>query len=103
MTKQVVGAFWYFSAIEREGTCWQKHCKNSTGCEDKDFYCGDHRNESFAHLYYECPFIKPDDIENTTVFNFGMFTDVLKSGLVETKDFQVKLFYCFWWGFRSVG
>ncbi|KAF3946199.1 hypothetical protein CMV_027507 [Castanea mollissima] len=99
----VLGAFWYLCAIEREETCWQKHCKNSTGCEDKDFYCGDYRNESFAHLYYECPFIKPDDIENTTVFNFGMFTDVLKSGMVETKDFQVKLFYCFWWGFRSLG
>ncbi|KAL4597924.1 hypothetical protein ACB092_11G023400 [Castanea dentata] len=103
LASHVLGAFWYLCAIEREETCWQKHCKNSTGCEDKDFYCGDYRNESFAHLYYECPFIKPDDIENTTVFNFGMFTDVLKSGMVETKDFQVKLFYCFWWGFRSLG
>nr|POE73576.1 cyclic nucleotide-gated ion channel 1 [Quercus suber] len=103
LASHVVGAFWYFYAIEREGTCWQKHCKNSTGCEDKDFYCGDHRNESFAHLYYECPFIKPDDVDNTTVFNFGMFTDALKSGMVETKDFRVKLVYCFWWGFRSLG
>ncbi|KAL0009004.1 hypothetical protein SO802_010506 [Lithocarpus litseifolius] len=103
LASHVVGAFWYLFAIEREVTCWQKLCKNSTGCENKDFYCGDHRNESFAHLYYECPFIKPDDIENTTVLNFGMFTDALKSGMVETKDFQVKLVYCFWWGFRNLG
>ena len=103
MTKQVAGAFWYMFAIEREDTCWQKQCKNSTGCEPKDFYCGDHSNITFAHLYNDCHFIEPDEIKNTTVFNFGIFTDALNSGvLLESSNFLEKFFYCFWWGLRGL-
>ena len=75
----------------------------STGCEPKDFYCGDHSNITFAHLYNDCHFIEPDEIKNTTVFNFGIFTDALNSGvLLESSNFLEKFFYCFWWGLRGL-
>ncbi|GFP81086.1 putative cyclic nucleotide-gated ion channel 13 [Phtheirospermum japonicum] len=32
---------------------------------------------------------------NATLFDFGIFLDALQSGIVETKDFPQKLFYCF--------
>ena len=97
--KQVVGAFWYLFAIEREGTCWEKHCQDS----GDDHQCGQGRRQSFKCLNESCPYTKPDDIENATGFDFGIFTDVLKNGLVlHTADFKVKLSYCFWWAFRNL-
>ena len=90
-------------AIDREGTCWQEHCESSNHCERADFYCVEGHRKNFTSLYENCRYIKPDDIENTTDFNFGMFTDALKSGMVlNSKKFRVKLSYCFWWGFRNL-
>ncbi|XP_030965629.1 cyclic nucleotide-gated ion channel 1-like [Quercus lobata] len=102
LASHVVGAFWYLFAIEREDTCWHKHCDNTIGCEDKDFYCGKDRSKSYVDPYKNCPFIDPDDIKNKTVFNFGIFTDALKSGVVESRNFREKFFYCFWWGLRGL-
>jgi cyclic nucleotide gated channel len=102
VTNQVVGAFWYLFAIDREDTCWQSH-RNNTGCEPRDFYCGEKRNKSCVSLFEKCLAKKPDDIDETKDFDYGIFTDALKSGMVESTDFDVKLFYCFWWGFRNLG
>ncbi|XP_050278801.1 cyclic nucleotide-gated ion channel 1-like isoform X3 [Quercus robur] len=104
LASHVVGAFWYLFAIEREGTCWQNKCMTNGDCKDKYFYCGD-RDDSkldFVGLYKECPVKKPDDVGEND-FDFGMFTDALKSGMVlDITDFKVKLSYCFWWGFRNL-
>ncbi|KAL4644567.1 hypothetical protein ACB092_02G174100 [Castanea dentata] len=97
LASHVVGAFWYLFAIERKGTCWQNYCAKTAGCEDKDFYCGKNHNKKFADLYHNCSSIDPDDIENKMYFNFGIFTDALKSGVVESRNFLEKFFYCFWW------
>ncbi|CAJ1974374.1 unnamed protein product [Sphenostylis stenocarpa] len=40
--------------------------------------------------------------QNTTLFNFGIFLDALQSGVVESRDFPQKFFYCFWWGLRNL-
>ncbi|KAK7814691.1 putative cyclic nucleotide-gated ion channel 10, partial [Quercus suber] len=97
LASHVVGAFWYLFAIERVGTCWQKYCNNSTACEHKYLYCDDEERKSFTSVFENCRFKKPDDIENLTDFNFGMFTDALKSGMVlKSTRFRVKLSYCFW-------
>uniref|UniRef100_A0A2N9EDH0 Cyclic nucleotide-binding domain-containing protein n=1 Tax=Fagus sylvatica TaxID=28930 RepID=A0A2N9EDH0_FAGSY len=102
LASHVVGAFWYLFAIDREDTCWQSH-RNNTGCEPRDFYCGEKRNKSCVSLFEKCLAKKPDDIDETKDFDYGIFTDALKSGMVESTDFDVKLFYCFWWGFRNLG
>nr|XP_023908000.1 cyclic nucleotide-gated ion channel 1-like [Quercus suber] len=101
LASHVVGAFWYLFAIERVGTCWQKYCNNSTACEHKYLYCEE--SKSLTSVFENCPYKKPDEIENLMDFNFGMFTDALKSGMVlEKTRFRVKLSYCFWWGFRNL-
>uniref|UniRef100_A0A2N9ED17 Cyclic nucleotide-binding domain-containing protein n=1 Tax=Fagus sylvatica TaxID=28930 RepID=A0A2N9ED17_FAGSY len=103
LASHVVGAFWYLFAIDREDTCWQSHLNKTAGCKPKDFFCGLNRTTSCVNLSEKCVPIKPDDIENTSQFNYGIFTDALKSGMVESTDFDVKLIYCFWWGFRNLG
>lgn len=46
---------------------------------------------------FKCHFEDPDEI------GFGMYTDALKSHIVEsTMDFPQKIFFCFWWGLRNV-
>nr|POF16264.1 cyclic nucleotide-gated ion channel 1 [Quercus suber] len=79
LASHVVGAFWYLFAIERVGTCWQKYCNNSTACEHKYLYCEE--SKSLTSVFENCPYKKPDEIENLMDFNFGMFTDALKSGM----------------------
>jgi hypothetical protein len=36
-----------------------------------------------------------DEITNSTVFNFGIFTDAQRSGVADSRDFSDNLFYCF--------
>ncbi|KAK4607092.1 hypothetical protein RGQ29_001067 [Quercus rubra] len=102
LASHVVGAFWYLFAIDREEACWQKQCKKYRGCKDTDFYCGDHRSGNTATLYGACAFNDTDENNNQTVFDFGIFRDVLKSGVVESRNFPEKFFYCFWWGLRNL-
>lgn len=101
LASHIIGAFWYLLAIEREYRCWYGACKKKVACDTTYLYCGDHhRNNTF--LTESCPFIKPDDIKDPSVFNFGIFIGALESGVVESKDFPRKFFYCFWWGLRNL-
>ncbi|XP_072053660.1 cyclic nucleotide-gated ion channel 1 isoform X2 [Arachis hypogaea] len=99
---QVVGAFWYLFSIERETTCWQKACNRSNAtCNKEDMYCNNHQgglSTISTFLNASCP-IKET---NTTLFDFGIFLDALQSGVVESRDFPQKFFYCFWWGLKSL-
>nr|POF23683.1 cyclic nucleotide-gated ion channel 1 [Quercus suber] len=103
LASHVVGAFWYLFALDREESCWQKQCNKSPGCRDADYYCGKHRNRTTAILYNACPFNDTDDNNNPMAFDFGIFRDVLKSGVVvDSRNFSEKFFYCFWWGLRNL-
>ncbi|KAF5464384.1 hypothetical protein F2P56_014462 [Juglans regia] len=102
---QVVGACWYFFGTERQDACWQKMCRKINGCRDKDFYCGNKLDQAdFVGLVSQaCRIVEPDEtIKSTDYFDYGIFTTVLKSGVVESRNFLVKFSYCFWWGFRSL-
>ncbi|CAH2057736.1 unnamed protein product [Thlaspi arvense] len=99
---QVIGAFWYLSAIERKDKCWREACANTSGCNLKDLYCARGARDNSRFLNTSCPLIDPDQITNSTVFNFGMYIDALKSRVVESRDFPRKFFYCFWWGLRNL-
>ncbi|KAG6725617.1 hypothetical protein I3842_02G040400 [Carya illinoinensis] len=98
LASHVVGAFWYLFAIEQWDACWQERC-GQDDCQ-KYFYCD--TGPDYRNLSEPCPFIKHDDIENLTVFNFGIFTDVLRSRVVESRGFLKKFSYCFWWGLRNL-
>ncbi|XP_057721598.1 cyclic nucleotide-gated ion channel 1-like isoform X1 [Arachis stenosperma] len=102
LASHVVGAFWYLFSIERETTCWQKACTRSNAtCNKEDMYCNNHQgglSTISTFLNASCP-IKET---NTTLFDFGIFLDALQSGVVESRDFPQKFFYCFWWGLKSL-
>ncbi|XVE73721.1 hypothetical protein DITRI_Ditri11bG0141400 [Diplodiscus trichospermus] len=105
LASHVVGAFWYLISIEREDSCWRKAILNNG--EERALYCDKNGTKEInatlvSLLNTSCPFIKPDDIKDPEVFNFGIFIDALESGVVETWDFPKKFFYCFWWGLRNL-
>lgn len=95
---QVVGAFWYLFAIERQDGCWQDAC---TGNCDR-LYCTEGVDRVFDSRNGSCAPLEPSDIKEPTDFDFGIFLDALKSRIVEKGDFPKKFFYCFWWGLRSL-
>ncbi|KAF9669067.1 hypothetical protein SADUNF_Sadunf14G0069200 [Salix dunnii] len=102
LASHIFGAFWYLFSIEREDTCWHEACKDQVNCHTTYWYCGDHRPEKYTFPTGSCPYIQPDQVHNSTVFNFGIFIDALDSGLVESTNFPRKFFYCFWWGLRNL-
>ncbi|CAL2242001.1 unnamed protein product [Prunus armeniaca] len=104
LASHVVGAFWYLFSVEQEYSCWRNQFHGNDVCK-KVLYCDPkYKADSslIEKLNASCPFIGPDQIKNSTVFNFGIFTDALQSGVLETKDFPKKFLYCFWWGLRNL-
>ncbi|KAJ6679818.1 CYCLIC NUCLEOTIDE-GATED ION CHANNEL 10-RELATED [Salix purpurea] len=102
LASHIFGAFWYLFSIEREDTCWHEVCKDQVNCHTTYWYCGDHRPEMYTFPTGSCPYIQPDQVHNSTGFNFGIFFDALDSGVVESTNFPRKFFYCFWWGLRNL-
>uniref|UniRef100_A0A1J3FLG3 Putative cyclic nucleotide-gated ion channel 10 n=1 Tax=Noccaea caerulescens TaxID=107243 RepID=A0A1J3FLG3_NOCCA len=102
LASHVFGALWYLISVEREDRCWQEACERNDDCKIKFLYCEDKHNVRNDFLTDSCPFLDPGGINNSTVFNFGIFTDALKSGVVQSHDFWKKFFYCFWWGLRNL-
>uniref|UniRef100_A0A1J3JZY7 Putative cyclic nucleotide-gated ion channel 10 n=1 Tax=Noccaea caerulescens TaxID=107243 RepID=A0A1J3JZY7_NOCCA len=102
LASHVFGALWYLISVEREDRCWQEACERNDDCKIKFLYCEDKHNVINDFLTDSCPFLDPGGINNSTVFNFGIFTDALKSGVVQSHDFWKKFFYCFWWGLRNL-
>ncbi|KAL7108267.1 hypothetical protein ACP275_06G103200 [Erythranthe tilingii] len=98
LASQVMGACWYLLSIERETSCWIRACGNKSACRKASFRCEDDHTEFLDILNQSCPVQTP----NATVFDFGIFLDALQSGVVESKDFPQKFFYCFWWGLQNL-
>ncbi|KAK6936712.1 Ion transport domain [Dillenia turbinata] len=98
LASHVLGAFWYLFSIEQETTCWQKACGNRTNCIRSSLYCDDDQNSNDSFLNASCPITTP----NVTLFDFGIFLPALQSGVVESKNFPEKFFYCFWWGLQNL-
>ncbi|KAK2993856.1 hypothetical protein RJ640_003968, partial [Escallonia rubra] len=105
LASHVVGAFWYLFSIESQVRCWRDACtkKENDGCSINILYCGAHPRGGPDFLSGSCPLLEPNEIKNPTDFNFGIFLDALRSGVVEMRDFPAqKFFYCFWWGLRNL-
>ncbi|XP_016650743.1 PREDICTED: cyclic nucleotide-gated ion channel 1-like [Prunus mume] len=94
------GAFWYFFAIQRETACWQNACRNNNGCEPTTFYCNGRTIRKFTFLDDLCS-INPHDT-NATPFDFGMFVEAVRSGVLESTNLPKKFLHCFWWGLRNL-
>ncbi|KAL6982092.1 Cyclic nucleotide-gated ion channel 1 [Sarracenia purpurea var. burkii] len=98
LASHVVGAFWYLFAIEREDNCWNNACEGDN-CDY--IYCVKGAGVN-SFLQDSCPLLEPNEIKNPTDFDFGIFLGALQSGIVETRNFPQKLFYCFWWGLQTL-
>ncbi|KAI4355221.1 hypothetical protein L6164_004012 [Bauhinia variegata] len=98
----VVGAFWYLFSVESEIRCWRRNLWRANISDGTYFSCN-YTEDAVSDIKNACAFIDPDEITNSTIYNFGIFIDALKSQVVEsTAAFHEKFFYCFWWGLRSV-
>ncbi|GAU32032.1 hypothetical protein TSUD_147280, partial [Trifolium subterraneum] len=101
---QIVGSFWYLLAVERNDFCWKKACSDN-GYNKKFLYCGNQymqgysswQNKSEAILTSQCS----TDNDNPP-FDYGIFTQALKSGIVSSNKFLSKYCYCLWWGLQNL-
>lgn len=98
LASHVLGAFWYLFSIERETTCWERACGGRSACSDASFHCEADHTGFVQTLKDSCPL----QTANATLFDFGIFLDALQSGVVGSKDFPQKFFYCFWWGLQNL-
>ncbi|OVA15294.1 Cyclic nucleotide-binding domain [Macleaya cordata] len=93
------GASWYLLAIERKDWCWNYACSNRAGCVPSSLYCGDNSPiGGNAFLNASCTLTESD----FAPFDFGIYRNAIKSGVVESTNFLQKLSYCMWWGLRSL-
>ncbi|KAI3990575.1 hypothetical protein MKX01_022875 [Papaver californicum] len=91
------GASWYLLSIERQDRCWRDACGNNQTCT-LSLYC-----RGTSPVVADKTFPKDScPLNESAPFNFGIYLDALKSGVVESSDFPSKLFYCLWWGLRSL-
>lgn len=104
LASHIFGACWYLYSIERQDSCWRDVCRklNNTSNCITNLYCGEIHGSNNTLLHSSCPFISPDEIKNSSMFNFGISIDALQSRVVEEHDFPKKFFYCFWWGLRNL-
>ncbi|KAJ0435271.1 putative cyclic nucleotide-binding domain, Ion transport domain, rmlC-like jelly roll [Helianthus annuus] len=101
LASHVVGALWYFFAIESELRCWRIACK-SHNYHSKYLYCGEGHLGDYGFLNTSCPLLERNEIKDSTNFDFGIFLDALQTRVVETRDFRQKILYCSWWGLQSL-
>lgn len=97
LASHVLGAFWYLFSIERETTCWRQACGKHRDCDYGALFCDmSSGNNTFLNDF--CPITS----DGSGPFDFGMFLNALKSGVVQTTDFPKKFFFCFWWGLQNL-
>ncbi|XP_048446506.1 uncharacterized protein LOC125480148 isoform X2 [Pyrus x bretschneideri] len=99
MASHVLGAMWYFFAIQRMMRCWHSACRKDDGCDNRIFHCHDHhafRNTTILNDL--CPLNSSD----TMPIDFGIFATVLQYGIVGSTDYFQKFSNCFWWGLQHL-
>ncbi|XP_050387400.1 cyclic nucleotide-gated ion channel 1-like [Argentina anserina] len=89
----ILGASWFFFSIQREMICWQQHCVKHNTC-GKYVECKDNSSRNVKELAELCP-MNPKD---STVFDFGIFTNPLGTSRRTEIKFWTKFSYSFWWG-----
>ncbi|KAI9073234.1 hypothetical protein K1719_044843 [Acacia pycnantha] len=103
LASHVVGSVWYILSVESEIRCWSQGLKNANISETTYMSCGHQNSTVLSLLNSSCPLKNPDDIDDPSVFNFGIYIDALRSRVVQsTTNFPHKIFYCLWWGLRNM-
>ncbi|CAL9007892.1 unnamed protein product [Prunus brigantina] len=99
IASHVIGAIWYFFAIQRMAICWRDACRKENGCNTSAFGCQD------DHIFRNITFLNdlcPTSMVNTTLFDFGIYITVLQSGISGSTNYFEKFSKCFWWGLQNL-
>nr|XP_011462008.1 PREDICTED: cyclic nucleotide-gated ion channel 1-like [Fragaria vesca subsp. vesca] len=97
IASHVIAAFWYFFSIQRVISCWDHICRTLRGC--KFIYdCGGRTSLNSTSINKLCQIDSP----NATLFDFGMYSEILKSGTTGSTKFSTKFFYYFWWSLKNL-
>ncbi|KAL4324391.1 hypothetical protein GQ457_11G016690 [Hibiscus cannabinus] len=109
LCSHIVGAFWYWVAVERNDTCWQNACNDigHANCTKIFLYCGHQHGEGYnkwsdirdSVLAQSC---SVDENNSNPPFDFGIFAQALSSGIVSSTKFFSKYCYCLWWGLQNL-
>ncbi|KAL1221545.1 putative cyclic nucleotide-gated ion channel 6 [Cardamine amara subsp. amara] len=108
LASHIVGALWYLLALERNNDCWSKACHNNLTCSRNFLFCGNQNMEGYAAwdsikdsvLQQNCAVNVTEDEEPP--FDFGIYQRALSSGIVSSKNFISKYFFCLWWGLQNL-
>ncbi|KAM5556186.1 cyclic nucleotide-gated ion channel 1-like [Rosa sericea] len=102
LASNVFGAFWYFFSIQRMIDCWQSACctqSDHNKCKFSAFEChGQPFVRNMTLTFDLCP-INP---QNATLFDFGIFLNVLQPGIAGSTNFAQKLTNCLLWALRNL-
>lgn len=116
LASHIVGAFWYLFAVERKDACWQAACFESENCNPKYLYCAREgridmdkwKNVSQSVLDPKCKPKDDDDKDDDNKkdddddFDYGIFENALRKGILESDNFVSKYFFCLWWGLQNL-
>ncbi|XP_072059879.1 putative cyclic nucleotide-gated ion channel 7 isoform X2 [Arachis hypogaea] len=104
LASHITGSVWYLLAIERNDTCWNNVCLEDNRCNSHFLYCGSTnkhipgfdawKNVSEDVLVKKC-FVDGE-------FNYGIFAQAIKSGIVASVEVFPKFCYCLWWGLQNL-
>ncbi|KAI4356016.1 hypothetical protein L6164_000070 [Bauhinia variegata] len=106
LASHITGSVWYLLAIERNDTCWQMACADNPACNLNYLICGNKHLPGYASwshvshkiLQERCAVNEDDSSE----FNYGIYTLAIKSEIVGSREFFPKLCYCLWWGLQNL-
>ncbi|XP_040363567.1 cyclic nucleotide-gated ion channel 1-like [Rosa chinensis] len=102
LASNVIGAFWYFFSIQQMIHCWQSACHSlnyHNECKSSALLCHNQRTIGRTTLVYDlCP-INP---QNVTLFDFGIFLNVLQPGIAGSTNYLQKLTNCLLWALRNL-
>lgn len=106
LASHIVGAFWYFLAVQRRDSCWQNACDDSNGSCDKRFlYCGNQNMNNFgkwANIRNDTLTTNCAVSDSNLPFDYGIYQNALSSGVVASNKFVSKYCYCLWWGLQNL-
>ncbi|GMN36330.1 hypothetical protein TIFTF001_005928 [Ficus carica] len=105
LSGQVTGAIWYLLAIERNDTCWREACTRSGKCKIDFLYCGNRHMEGYEDWRAISDQVLPTRCsasDESSPFKYGIYTQAISSGIVESRNFFSKFCYCLWWGMQNL-
>lgn len=100
LASHVLGACWYLLALERHDTCRRKACANESHCVLASLYCDEKNTLSNRSKEYINNYCNTSDTNDN--FNFGIYGVALDYGIISSRKFLQKYFYCLWWGLQNL-